>query len=155
MIRGPCRVPTNPWCFWPQRLPTTLNISTSKVFHSAIPSSLCILAISESSQNLVKNYSIRVSTEIPPHPEPRTLGDHNHEAYGDLQWVIGFHLSPNSACPRLSRESQLHLNFEILVLTHWLYRGWVQEGTGFGTHVGTFWWIDLLQGLGLLFIPCV
>ena len=116
MVRGPCRILTDSWCFWPQRLPTTLNISTSMVIHSAIPSSLCNLAISESSQNLVKNYSIRVSTEIPPHPEPRTSGDHHREAYGDLEWVIGFHLSPNSACPRLSLAGQHHLNSQILVL---------------------------------------
>ena len=101
-LRGDPRNPTNSWWCGPQGLPTTLNISTNMVIHPAIPPSLWNLAISESSQNLVKNSSIRVSTEIPPHPEPRTSGDHHREAYGDLEWVIGFHLSPNSACPRLS-----------------------------------------------------
>ena len=66
-LRGGHRNLTNPWCFGPQGLPTTLNISTNIVLYLAIASSLCNLAISDSSQNIVKNYSIRVSTKIQPH----------------------------------------------------------------------------------------
>ena len=115
-LRGGHRNLTNPWCFGPQGLPTTLNISTNMVLYPAIASSLCNLAISDSSQNIVKNYSIRVSTKIQPHFQPKSSRIHNHEAYGDLIWHIDFNLSTNSARPRLSRVSQLQLNFEILVL---------------------------------------
>ena len=66
-LRGGHRNLTNPWCSGPQGLPTTLNISTNMVLYPAIASSLCNLAISESSQNIVKNCSIRVSTKIQPH----------------------------------------------------------------------------------------
>ena len=66
-LRGGHRNLTNPWCFGPEGLPTTLNISTNIVLYLAIASSLCNLAISDSSQNIVKNYSIRVSTKIRPH----------------------------------------------------------------------------------------
>ena len=39
------------------------------------------------------------------HPEPKSARIRGLEAYGDLEFCIGFHLSPNSACPRLSRVS--------------------------------------------------
>ena len=61
MVKGPFRIPTNPLCYGPQRLPTTPNISTRMVIHSPIPSSSCNLFTSDSCQNLVKRYSTIVS----------------------------------------------------------------------------------------------
>ena len=68
MVRGAHRNLTNPWCSGPQGLPTSLNISTNMIIHPPLHSSLCNMAIPESSQNLEKSYSIRFSTKIQLNP---------------------------------------------------------------------------------------
>ena len=116
MVRGAHRNPTNPWCSGPQGLPTSLNISTNMIIHPPLHSSLCNMAIPESSQNLEKSYSIRFSTKIQLHPEAEQMPTDDR----DICWggvpSHGFHLSPVPAWTRLDLRCSESFNFKILVL---------------------------------------
>ena len=116
VIRGAHRNPTNPCCSWPQGLPTSLNISTNMIIHPPLHSSLCNMAIPESSQNLEKSYSIRFSTKIQLHPEAEQMPTDDC----DICWggvpSHGFHLRPVPAWTRLDLRCSESFNFKILVL---------------------------------------
>ena len=86
-LRGGHRNLTNQIFFWPQGLPTPLNISTIMVIHLALPSTMCNLALPESGLNVVEIYSIRFSTKIEPQ-----FWTHIHP-YSQPSGIWGFRIS--------------------------------------------------------------
>ena len=116
VVRGAHRNPTNPWCSRSQGLPTSLNISTNRIIYPPIPSSLCNLAIPDSSQNQMKNYSIRVSTKIQLYPEAEQMPTDDRDICWGGVSSHGFHLSPVPAWTRLDLRCSESFYFEILVL---------------------------------------
>ena len=86
------------------------------IIHPPLHSSLCNMAIPESSQNLEKSYSIRFSTKIQLHPEAEQMPTDDSDICRGGVPSHGFHLRPVPAWTRLDLRCSESFNFKILVL---------------------------------------